>query len=71
MAGVQLAIFLVISFSSCSHLNFLVNSPIITDTADATNSDTWLAPSSVALPNTVTQHVMSAMRTKIGINDMG
>ena len=40
MAGVQLAIFLVISFSSCSHLNFLVNSPIITDTADATNSDT-------------------------------
>ena len=40
MAGVQLATLLVISCSRSFHVSFLVSSPIITDTAEATSSDT-------------------------------
>jgi hypothetical protein len=67
MAGVQLATLLVISCSSLPHSNRLVSFPTNTETAEAANNDTWLAPSSVALPKTATQHVMSAISTRNGM----
>ena len=70
IAGVQLAILLVISCSRFSHSNRLVKCPISTLTADAANSDTCDAPSNVALPNTATQHVMSTISTRNGTNDI-
>jgi hypothetical protein len=68
MAGVQLAILAVISFSKFSHSNRLEKCPIITLTAEATSNETWEAPSNVALPKTATQHVMSRINTRNGMN---
>ena len=67
MAGVQLAILAVISFSRFSHSKRFEKCPTTTLTAEAANKETCEAPSNVALPNTATQQVMSRISTRNGI----
>ena len=68
MDGVQLATLSVISFSRASHRSLFINQPISTHTPEETNKATWLAPSNVALPNTLMQHTSNKINTRKGMN---